>query len=177
MFVVCYDTCACVGACGSVYYWCAGTPHSSFILGLCCCCCCRIMLSVSHRASSSQALYCVAATVQQQSHSKFVWTTTYYTCVDSTCMRVFCVRYDTCVCRRVQVCAYVCWNPPLFQLLFFVFLLCFIAAYCPRIMSVSYRASSSQALYYVVATVPDQSYRKFAWTTSMRVLTFVYAWV
>ena len=34
-------------------------------------CCYRIMASSSHRASSSQALYYVAATVQQQSHSKF----------------------------------------------------------------------------------------------------------
>ena len=33
------------------------------------------MLSVSHRASSSQALYFVAVTVQQQSNSKLVWTT------------------------------------------------------------------------------------------------------
>ena len=158
--------------------FCAGTPHFSFrFFALLAAAAAAVSCLLSHRPSSSQGLYFGGVTVQQQSHSKFVWTTTYYTCVDSTCMRVFCVRYDTCVCRRVQVCAFVCWNPPLFQLLFFVFLLCFIAAYCPRIMSVSHRASSSQALYYVVATVPQQSYRKFAWTTSMRVLTFVYAWV
>ena len=42
-----------------------GTPPKIRFL-LCCCC----IMSVSHRAPSSQALYLVAATVQQQSHIK-----------------------------------------------------------------------------------------------------------
>ena len=48
-------------------------PHVSdfFCFFFSACCCCRIM-SVSHRPSSSQALHSVAATVQQQSHGKFV---------------------------------------------------------------------------------------------------------
>ena len=50
----------------------------------------RIM-SVSHRPSSSQALYFVADPVQQQSHGNFVRTTTNTAYVDITYARVLCV--------------------------------------------------------------------------------------
>ena len=57
-------------------YLSVGTPRFSFIFYFVfSACCSRIMPSVSHRGSSSRALYFVAATVQLQSHSKFVWTT------------------------------------------------------------------------------------------------------
>ena len=73
----------CVQVCGSVdafMCWHAGTPRFNFILhfvaSLAACCCGRRIISfVSHRASSSRAPHFVAATVQQQSHSKMVWTT------------------------------------------------------------------------------------------------------
>ena len=52
--------------------------------------------AVSHRASSSQALYLMAATVQQQSHSKFVWTT--YMLLVALYMRVC----DECVLRYIN---------------------------------------------------------------------------
>ena len=80
---------ACVQVCAGLCR-CAGTPHSSFLFFFALsarCCCCRITSSVSHRPSNSQALYFVTATVQQQSHSKFVWTSS---------MRVLCV-YAMCV--------------------------------------------------------------------------------
>ena len=51
------------------------------------------MPSVFHRASSSQGLYYVAATVQQQPRSKFVWTTS---------MRMLALNIDACV---MDVCA------------------------------------------------------------------------
>ena len=63
---------------------------SSFVvIFFSCCCCCRVMSSVSHRASSYQPFYYVAATVQQQSHSKFVWITS---------MRVLTLHIYACVC-------------------------------------------------------------------------------
>ena len=77
--------------CGSDIYLCAGTPHSLFFFILfalfAACCCCHTMPTVSHRVSSSRALYFVAATVQKESHSKFVWTTS---------MRVRDVFMQTC---------------------------------------------------------------------------------
>ena len=51
-------------------------------------------MSVSHRASSSQALYFAAAMVQQQSHSKFLWTTS--------------TRVLTLHMRVCDVCAMIC---------------------------------------------------------------------
>ena len=78
----CTWACVCLGV--SVGAWrsdarfiCALAPHIYFsflfyfVRSTCCCCC--IMSSVSHRASSSRA-YFVVATVQKQSHNKFVWT-------------------------------------------------------------------------------------------------------
>ena len=61
-------------------YWCAGTPHFSFLFDFVCSAWCLLLLLlpyhvVSHRAPGSRALYFVAATVQQQSHNKFAWTT------------------------------------------------------------------------------------------------------
>ena len=103
----------------------------------------------------------VAATVQQQSHTKFAWT---------TAMRVWtayaylcCVRYDTCALVKVRrVCGFVRRNP-IFQLLYFV-----CSAYCCcccRIMpSVSH--ASSSPMHFVAATVQQQSYSKFVWTTT-----------
>ena len=114
--------CRCVQVCAFV---CWNPTFQPVFFGSACCCCYRIMSSVSHRPSSSQAFYFVADTVQQQSHSKFVWITTHYACVD--------IVYE-CVlraCTCVQVCALVCWNPT-FQLLVFILLrLCC----CCRIMS------------------------------------------
>ena len=68
------------------------------------------------------------------------------------------------VCRCLQVCAFVCWNPAN-QLSHFVCSSC-----CCRIMPVLHRASSSRALYFVAATVQQQSHSKFVWTTSVRML-------
>ena len=61
--------------CVRVLRICVLAPHGSaflFFFFFCsaCCCCCRIKSSVSHRPSGAQALYFVADTVQQQSHSK-----------------------------------------------------------------------------------------------------------
>ena len=62
----CAVSATCAGLCGSVHL-CAGIPHfSSFFCSACRCCSCCIM-SVSHLPSSSQALYFVAATIQQNS--------------------------------------------------------------------------------------------------------------
>ena len=47
-------------------------------------------------STAVKALYFMADTVQQQSHSKCVWTTTYYACVDIlSSIGVCCVCYDT----------------------------------------------------------------------------------
>ena len=61
--------CRCVQVCA---FLCDGTPHFSFFG------CSGLQLLLPYHdvciTPSSQALYYVAATAQQQSHSKFVWT-------------------------------------------------------------------------------------------------------
>ena len=87
----------------------------------------------------------------------------YYACVDIwLCVCAVCA---TCTCVRGFVCwhptfqlfgsAFVCWNAT-FQLFFF----CSATCCCCCIMSVSHRPSSSQALYFVAATVQQQSHMK-----------------
>ena len=71
-------------------------------------------------------------------------------CVCAVCVLRVRVRY-VCVCACVRVCAFVCWNAT-----FQVFHFC--SACCCCIMSVSHRSSSSQALYFVAATVQRQSH-------------------
>ena len=53
-----------------------------------------------------------------------------------------CVLWYVCVCRRMQICAFVSWN----HSFFFFRLLCFNCCCCCRIMSASHRASSCQIL-------------------------------
>ena len=88
-----------------------------------------------------------------------VWTTT-SVCRHCLCVCVLCVRYMW-VCAGVRVCAFVCWNPTIQVFLFFCFAL-FAAAVAAAvlIMSVSRRPSTSQDLYFVVATVQQQSHVK-----------------
>ena len=122
------------GACESVYL-CAGTPHLSFLFFLpsaccccCCCCCCRVM---SYRPSTSQALYFVADTVQQQLHSKFVWTATYYACVDKSvrvCAVCAMIRVRVGRCAGLGLCNFRVLKPHIYIGFFFVCLLCFTAA-------------------------------------------------
>ena len=65
-----------------------------------------------------------------------------------------------CVCVGVCVCAFVCWN--LTFIYFIIFLFSPLRCCCCRIMSsASHRASSSQVLYHVAATVQKQPYIKF----------------
>ena len=71
--------------------------------------------------------YFVAATVQQPSHSNFVWATTMR--VWTLHMRVssVCAMIRFRVCRCMRVCVLACWNPT-FQLLVFGFALLVAAA-------------------------------------------------
>ena len=85
----------CVGVCGSDILLCGGAAHFSLVSFYISASFCRIM-SVSRRASSSRDLYIVAASVQQQSHSKFVWTT--YMLLVALYMRVC----DECVLRYIN---------------------------------------------------------------------------
>ena len=63
------------------------------------------------------SLLCSSNSIQQQSHIKFVWTTTMR--VWTLHMRVCCVPYmvRVRVCRCVRICVLLRWNPA-FQLLF-----------------------------------------------------------
>ena len=76
--------CVCVGACGSVYLS-AGTSHFDFLLF----CSAAAAATVSCRpyhtvpqALKLSTLWQTRTVVQQQSHSKHVWTTTYFASVD-----------------------------------------------------------------------------------------------
>ena len=152
--------CRCVRVCVFVCWNLTFQPLGSF------CVSCRLYHTVP------QALYFAAHTVQQQSHSKVVWNTTYYACVDIAYACVLCMLWYVCV--RVAVCRSVllrvwCRNPTCISALDFLFALRYC---CCHIMSASHRASSSQALYYVAATVQQKTVApRFAWTTSMRLLT------
>ena len=129
-------------------------------------------MSGSHRPSSSQALYFVAATVQQLSHRKCLCgpLLAYYACVDIAYACVCSVCYERVCC--VRVCGFICelarWHPPHCSFLFYF--VC--SAYCllRRIISVSHHASSSRALYFVAATVQQQPHNKFVRINAMRVL-------
>ena len=57
--------------------------------------------SVSHRPSSSPALYFMAATVQQRLHSKLMWATTYSACGVKQ-------KLVVCVLRSSSVCVGMC---------------------------------------------------------------------
>ena len=125
-------------------------------------------MSGSHRPSSSQALYFVAAAVQQQLHSEvredqymLIMRVLTKICVCVVCAMGVCVG----VCGSVG--SFVCWHLTFFS--FFLFAL-FIACCCRIMLSVSHRASSSRGLYFVAATVQQRSHSKFMWTTSMLVL-------
>ena len=104
-------------------------------------------------STAVKALYFVAPTVQQQSHIKVVWTTTTTKRVWTLHMHacLWCVCYDTCACVEARAgLLFVCWNPT-FQLCVFFCSACCCS--CCRIMSVSHRPSSPQALYFVAGTV------------------------
>ena len=95
MSVVCYEKLACVEVRLGLSI---GALVSRFLGGLfyllCPCCGCRIVSPVPHRPSSSQALYFVAATVQQQSHrTRFGGPLLVTQLLVLTTMRVCCVRY------------------------------------------------------------------------------------
>ena len=67
---------------------------------------------------------------------------------------------------RAGLCIYVL--EPHVPVLFF---LCYMLAVAAAVSCRLYHSpSSSQALYFVAATVQQQSHNKFVWTTSMRVL-------
>ena len=171
--------CLCVDACGS----CIGElePHISvlFFCSACCCCgsCCRIMSSVSHRPSSSRALYFVSATVQQQSQPVCVDHYLISLRVLTWHMRVCCVCYGR-VSRYVRVCGFTCVLAPHISAFFFISFALLAAAAAVSFMSVSHRASSARYLYFVAATVQQQLHSKFVWTTSMPMLALhIYACV
>ena len=108
-----------------------------------------------------KALY-FAATVQQQSHIKFVWTTT---------MRVWTLHMRVCsVCAMIRACVQVRAGLCIGVLEAHTSPFCFFALLCCccccRIMSSSHHPSGSHALYFVAATVRQQSHSKFVWTTT-----------
>ena len=165
-----------VGACGSMDR-CDGTPLSAFCSFCSLLAAAAVLCRLSHRPSSSQALYFVAATVQQQSHNNFVWTTSYFACVGiaDICVHVLCVLR---VCRCVRVCGFIGVLAPHISAFFFISFALLAAAAAVSFMSVSHRASSARDLYFVAATVQQQLHSKFVWTTSMPMLALhIYACV
>ena len=128
------SACACllcamirVGACGSMDR-CDGTPLSAFCSFCSLLAAAAVLCRLSHRPSSSQALYFVAATVQQQSHNNFVWTTSYFACVGiaDICVHVLCVLR---VCRCVRVCGFIGVLAPHISA-FFLILFALLGACC-----------------------------------------------
>ena len=92
-------------------------------------------MSVLHRPSTSQAFSSAAGTVQQQSHSKFVWTTTYL-CVrwHRICVCAVCAMG---VCRCMRVCGIIFVLHPTSRLSFLFCLLCLLHADDAAVSSVS----------------------------------------
>ena len=155
--------CLCGGACRSVY-WCAGAPNFSrsffFVLSVCCCCCC-IMSSVSHRPPSCQALNFAVATLQQLSHSKMVWTTTYV-----LRMCVMCVLWaDVQVYASLWI--YLRAGASQFSLVLLYFVCLLLLPSHAVCITLCLTFSSS---YFVAAMVQQQLHRNFVWTTFMRML-------
>ena len=76
---VCYGTCSCVWMCASLYIFCVLEPHIHFSFCFFCLLCFVAAAAVSsrlcHTVPPALKLHYVAATVQQESHITFVWTT------------------------------------------------------------------------------------------------------
>ena len=110
-------------------------------------------------STAVKALYLMAATVQEHSHIKFVWTTTM--CVWTFHIRVACVlRYV-----RVYVRAGLCMGVLEPHISAFYYSCSACCCCCCRIVSPSHRSASSLSLYFVVPTVQQQSHSKFVWST------------
>ena len=96
------------------------------------------------------SLLCSSNSIQQQSHIKFVWTTT---------MRVWTLHMRVCAvcdmlrvrdCRCVRVCLCICVLEPHISAFCFCALLAVITAAVSRCLYQSHRPLSSQALYYSI---------------------------
>ena len=140
--------CVCVGACGSAY-WCAGTLHVSFLVFLPCL---LLLLPYHVYHPVPQALttwwqlrYNISRTACGPLLTMRALTSV---CVCAVCS----CAHDTSVCMiGVRGSVRLCAGTPHGIV---------ILLYC-RIMSVSHRASISQALYFVAASVQQQ------WTASL----------
>ena len=104
-------------------------------------------------ATAVQAFYFVAATVQQQLHIKYVWTSTMRVGILHMRVCAVCDMIRVRVCRCVRVCVSVCWNPTFQLCVFFLMLLLPYHVVCIT------PSLSSQALYFA-ATVQQQSHSK-----------------
>ena len=109
-------------------------------------------------STTVQALYLVAATVQEQSHIEFVWAS-YKACVDIAYACLLCAMIRVRVCKCVRVCVLVCWNPKFH--LFVRFALLVAAAVSCRLYH-----TVPQALKLSILWQQQQSHKKFAWTTT-----------
>ena len=76
----------------------------------------------------TKTLYLVAATVQEQSHIKFVWTTTMHVWTLHIYACLLCAMTHVHVCRCVRVCVLVCWNLTFQLFVFFALLAAAVAA-------------------------------------------------
>ena len=93
------------------------------------------------------SLLCGSHGMQQQSHIKFVWATTIHNMCVSTLSACLC-----CVWVRASLCICVL-EPHISAFCFFCSVCSCCCCFCCRIMSVSHRPSSSQALDFVADTI------------------------